>query len=320
MGENVVVIKLLKLNNSMANLAIKGHETRGKEVIQILEMLGGKNVAACTGTNTNKAYVLTRYGSNNIIDYVDLNSSEYNLCLFTIEEYFEKFPYKAGDKVQRNGATSCGSIYIIEQMRWEDNQVKYVICDLYWKNCKCTVISKDLQPYKEETMEEQVVTGDITLEKSVMCTFLEVVEGKQRLRIAMNEGFELKEENGNFFVYRKKVEYPKTYEECCKILDWNHRDYGRVGYNSELLCKLQALLLCRDAYWKIAGEQMGLGKPWEPKWEIDNVKYSIIVVENEIRIGDNEEIQRLLVFPTEEMRDIFLENFKELIEICKKFL
>lgn len=26
----------------MANLAIKGHPTRGKEVIEILEMLGGK--------------------------------------------------------------------------------------------------------------------------------------------------------------------------------------------------------------------------------------------------------------------------------------
>lgn len=27
----------------MANLAIKGHATRGKEVIEILEMLGGEN-------------------------------------------------------------------------------------------------------------------------------------------------------------------------------------------------------------------------------------------------------------------------------------
>lgn len=27
----------------MANLAIRGHATRGKEVIEILEMLGGEN-------------------------------------------------------------------------------------------------------------------------------------------------------------------------------------------------------------------------------------------------------------------------------------
>ena len=33
----------------MANLAIKGHATRGKEVIGILEMLGGKNSYDATG-------------------------------------------------------------------------------------------------------------------------------------------------------------------------------------------------------------------------------------------------------------------------------
>jgi hypothetical protein len=31
-------------------------------------------------------------------------------------------------------------------------------------------------------------------------------------------------------------------------------------------------------------------------------------------------LNRILVFPTEEMRDAFYENFKDLIEKCKKFL
>ena len=84
--------------------------------------------------------------------------------------------------------------------------------------------------------------------------------------IKLPEGYIFKDENGNIInatkiVLEKKEkekEYPKTYEECCKVLDWNHRDYDRVGYESELLCKFQVLLLCRDAYWKIAGEEMGL--------------------------------------------------------------
>ncbi len=42
--------------------------------------------------------------------------------------------------------------------------------------------------YKEETKEEQIKTEDITLEKAVTCTFREMVEGKQRFRITMNEG------------------------------------------------------------------------------------------------------------------------------------
>ena len=111
-----------------------------------------------------------------------------------------------------------------------------------------------------------------------------------------------------------KPKYPKTYEECSLINGCEDR------IPLKIIGEFTRLINARNAYWKIAGEEMGLEKPWEPKWESDNVKYSILVVENEIRIGDNEEIQRLLVFPTEEMRDNFLENFKDLIEQCKELL
>jgi hypothetical protein len=47
----------------------------------------------------------------------------------------------------------------------------------------------------------------------------------------------------------------------------------------EYICKLEAfrkLLICRDAYWKIAGEQLELDKPWEPDWSTESeVKYVI---------------------------------------------
>jgi hypothetical protein len=149
-----------------------------------------------------------------------------------------------------------------------------------------------------------------------------IKENEDRYRIHVNYQFDIEVDEGEYYVVRRKQQYPKSYEDCCKILNTpidNFISKG-AGYKAELLSTFQKLLICRDAYWKIAGEQMGLGKPWEPKWEIDNVKYSILVVENEIRIGDNEEIQRLLVFPTEEMRDAFLENFKELIDFCKELL
>lgn len=77
-------------------LAIIGHETRGKEVIELLKMLGGINAGACTGSNTNKKYVLVK---GNIIDYVFHNDSTYDCITFTLEEFLEKFPYKVGDKV-----------------------------------------------------------------------------------------------------------------------------------------------------------------------------------------------------------------------------
>ena len=87
------------------------------------------------------------------------------------------------------------------------------------------------------------------------------------------ESYIFKDENGNVInatkivLEKKKKEYPKTYEECWYELkhDINHDKVE--GYKSDILSALQKLLVCRDAYWKIAGEEMGLGKPWEPDWK-----------------------------------------------------
>ena len=79
---------------------------------------------------------------------------------------------------------------------------------------------------------------------------------------------------------------------------------------------LYKLLVCRDAYWKIAGEEMGLGKTWEPRDAND--RNIIRRVGDEMRKGYN--ISCVLEFPTVEMRDAFYENFKDLIEQCKELL
>ena len=141
------------------------------------------------------------------------------------------------------------------------------------------------------------------------------------------QGYQFVDENGNVInsskivLEKKKKEYPKTYEECCKVLDWNHHDYDRVGYESELLCKFQVLLLCRDAYWKIAGEEMGLGKPWVPDWKDNHQKKWIInFYQDWINLTNGSSVHFFLAFPTEEMRNAFYENFKELIENCKELL
>ena len=73
MEENVGVIKSLKLNNSMANLAIKGHATRGKEVIETLEMLGGREVGY-NGLCSQYYYYIDEYG--NIAGTTELSNSK----------------------------------------------------------------------------------------------------------------------------------------------------------------------------------------------------------------------------------------------------
>lgn len=81
----------------MAQLAIKEHPTRGKEVIEILEMLGGKNNKRLYGECDKMVYLINSsyYGEITCMPYV---TDAY--IVFTLEEFLEKFPYKVGDKVQ----------------------------------------------------------------------------------------------------------------------------------------------------------------------------------------------------------------------------
>lgn len=120
---------------------------------------------------------------------------------------------------------------------------------------------------------------------------------------------------------KKQSQYPKTYVECCKILNYNLNNDIVAGYKYSLLENIQKLLICRDAYYKIAGEQMGLDKLWEPDWSnYENIKYIVGGYDGEIGYNQNHHIHKILAFPTEEMRDVFYENFKELINECKELL
>jgi hypothetical protein len=118
-----------------------------------------------------------------------------------------------------------------------------------------------------------------------------------------------------------KPKYPKTYEECRKILGLNDEMQAiNMWYKMGLIIDFYELIICRDAYWKIAGEELGLGKPWEPDFSNDSPKYNIFKYENGITLSDNNWSNRILVFPTIEMRDAFYNNFKFLIDQCKELL
>ena len=143
--------------------------------------------------------------------------------------------------------------------------------------------------------------------------------------LVRSNGYQFVDENGNVInaqkivLEKKKKEYPKTYEECCKVIDYALEGETIIGYKASLLRSLQKLLICRDAYWKIAGEEMGLNGPWEPDWEENSEKSIITKFRNTVAKFNTKE-QYTFAFPTEEMRDAFYENFDPDIEICKEFL
>ena len=144
--------------------------------------------------------------------------------------------------------------------------------------------------------------------------------GKDKVEIVTDDDCEIVIENNKCFVVRKQSKNPSTYEECCKVLGVNSVDNDNRGYIWELLCCLQELLVCRDAYWKIAGEQMGLGKPWEYDMSKDEFSSAISYQYGYIQKCEIRHQNKILIFPTKEMRDAFYENFKELIELVKELL
>ena len=155
---------------------------------------------------------------------------------------------------------------------------------------------------------------------------LDEIHKNERFEITRNEEYEFRDENGNIInttkiiLEKKKKEYPKTYEECYQITGLL-KTSDIYGYKNGLLFEFQKLLICRDAYWKVYGEENGLRKPWEPDWTNEHqVKYTIYTMGNDVIRHVGNYIHAILVFPTAEMRDAFYENFKIDIERCKELL
>lgn len=308
----------------MAQLAIKGHETRGTEVIALLEMLGGINVDNLYGDDTYDYYTIT-YDKE--IDAVFFKYSDDKARIFTLEEFEKKFPYKVGDKVYN---IIHNENQTITDLAWDSKENEVV----YQTNNNEYVFVNYLQPYKKETVEEEGVYAD----NEINCYHQDFGD---KVRIRLGGDFEIKVEDNKTYIVKKKPHYPKTYKECCEVLmgKTDFQDFELVltklsinqaqsGINIfspapphiTLINNFYKLLICRDAYWRITGEQMGLGKPWKPDYTNDDVKFCICCCANLVVDGITYETNQVLTFPTIEIRAIFLENFKELIEQCKELL
>lgn len=134
--------------------------------------------------------------------------------------------------------------------------------------------------------------------------------------------YELKVCDGKTYAVKKKPEYPTIYAESYREDNTEsyfiHVDKDELSLYGPFI----QLIRCRNVYWKAAGEQMGLDKPWEPDWNDDDEDIFCIYNVNGTIYSDGgyPATNKILVFPTEEMRDAFYENFKDLIEQCKELL
>lgn len=381
-------------------LAIQGHSTRGNEVIELFQMMGGEKVNV-TGTDVRGVYLISTEGT--IETHYTYYKRPKDYAVFTLEEFLEKYPFKVGDKV----IDVFNKSLTIKLMEWHDeletmvytfeesdvvltaedllkynnktsndqprhmylfNKHDIVVVESYDKLHKwiCEYKSYDnnqLHFYKgtydiydtpdEENRSKLIYNsfydvapsdivriaspGDTTrlerlIEKdrttnhmpNVLAELLDHIKStsKEDLEKEFNELEEWShvgptvEEFMDFCnKINKKPKYPTTYEECCQHLGCA----DKLGVGN--LVPFQQLINARNAYWKIAGKEMGLDGPWKPDWSTEKErKYVIEVYRNKVRTNSQGYSNTLLAFPTAEMRDAFYENFKDLIERCKELL
>lgn len=210
-------------------------------------------------------------------------------------------------------------------MKWDEETVKY--CVYTSSECWCDI--KELLKWNNVDLVERHYMDNTEEKDKAKAPVLkgEDYSGK-RFGYKIPDGYEFDVVvDGKIFLTPIKPKYPETYKECCGILGMTY-DYPDIKIVSIDECNLYTsfieLVRCRNAYWKIAGKELGLDKPWKPKfgkyihYSINFYLYedSFVLHKGEYNSSDN----RILVFPFEEMRDAFYENFKDLIEQCKELL
>lgn len=294
-------------------LAIQGHEQHGDVVINILKMLGGTNYNAAFGNNDETYYFINEEG---IIDYDCTLDEDNDYLVFSLEEFLEKYPFKIGDIVDRTlDYVSC----VIDNMRWNSEKccVEYHLNFLNGSECGWHVSECLYKPDNKDSIIGTKIetTGFMQLGKTVaVCFNKENYENEVELQLG---DYEIEVRDGKTYAVLKKPKYPTTYEECFN----EHTTQNTLGLLVNKTDALYNLLICRNAYWKIAGKEMGLGKPWEPDWtNYNEYKYCLYITEDVITKGIFYNDNKILSFPTEEIRDTFYENFKDLIEACKELL
>lgn len=160
----------------------------------------------------------------------------------------------------------------------------------------------------------------------------------KEMKIVPPEGYEIDTENSTFECIKfKKIEksLPKTWKEFCELKPHAVGEYylmGDVVYDvtnssyvrgkeilpnketAEAMLALCQLIQLRDCY----------NDGWVPDWRDRENKWviyvyaSVVMSSSNLCVFDNH--QKILVFRTAELRDQFLENFRELIEIAKPLL
>lgn len=120
-------------------------------------------------------------------------------------------------------------------------------------------------------------------------------------------------ENGEVKIRKVEPKLPTTYEYAVDAINYDILTRMLVPQNmSRPVTALCNLLVCRNAWW----QKMG----WKPDWKEFDAKFVIRPNYDNIECSTNATGNRVLAFPSAEVRDKFKETFKDLIEEAKELL
>ena len=161
--------------------------------------------------------------------------------------------------------------------------------------------------------------------------FEENINDMEQKEIIIPQGWEIDKVDGNKIILKEDKKYlPKTWGECCELLG-----EGEYINNESIICNYTPHCAASKANENIL--PTGLGKPmlalmqllvcrevyrqgWKPNWEDNKIKYCIERVKNCITEETYTLTARVLSFQSAEIRDEFLENFRDLIEEAKELI
>jgi hypothetical protein len=140
-------------------LAIKGHKERGKDVLNLLKSLGGKERDHTQWSYEYKEnlYYINKDGE---IDYGFVQNTLYQTThkIYTLEEFEELYPFKVGDKVHYTGTAisfNKDNICTITGLHWNHalNQVFYILDNRY----QCSHLW--IAPMKQKELKDYLKPG-----------------------------------------------------------------------------------------------------------------------------------------------------------------
>ena len=291
-------------------LGIRGDRFRGDEILAIFKMLHANNTKCVTCCMESQVYYIN---DDNEVAFTD----SLKLKVFTIDEFNKKYPYIPGDIVEFKGNN-----WAIESCQWCPRTEKMI----YWAtghngslfhlfademrpvNChfmQCKNISDTTQGPTNIPTTYATCSG----EDYVTCTI-----GKyDNVKINIEKGYEMVEENGSYFV-RKKPRYPKNYADCCEVLGIDTNTLIHLcHYDTEVMKAFVQLKICRDTYWKVYGEDEELGHPWSPYDDEDGTStYKLY--------NTAPHMVELFPMPSKPLLEEFYSNFENLIRICENLV